>query len=61
MALQILEDDCTNCGVCEPECHVDAITEGEDAYEIDAAKFDECGEEDSAGVDVCPLDCIEPL
>ena len=35
MAL-LINEDCVNCGVCEPECPNEAISEGEDFYEIDA-------------------------
>ena len=59
MAMKIT-DECTNCGACEPECPNEAITEGDEFLEIDAAKCNEC--EDDGGepqcVDVCPVDCI---
>ena len=32
----LITDECINCGVCEPECPNEAISEGEDFYEIDA-------------------------
>ncbi|MBF0170424.1 MAG: YfhL family 4Fe-4S dicluster ferredoxin [Nitrospinae bacterium] len=59
MALMI-NDECVNCGVCEPECPNDAISEGDDIYVIDPAKCTECvGHYDEAQcVDVCPVDCI---
>lgn len=62
MALMIT-DDCTNCTLCEPECPTDAITEGEEIYEIDAAKCTECeGDFDEPKcVEVCPVDCCVPL
>ena len=41
MALTITED-CVNCGVCEPECPNEAITEGDDIYIIDCEKCTEC-------------------
>lgn len=41
MAFKITED-CNNCGACEPECPNDAITQGEDLYEIDHAACTEC-------------------
>ena len=34
MALMIT-DECINCDVCEPECPNDAISPGEEFYEID--------------------------
>lgn len=59
MAL-LINDECVNCGVCEPECPNEAITEGEDIYIIDPAKCTECvGHYDEPQcVDVCPVDCI---
>lgn len=59
MAL-IINDECVNCGVCEPECPNSAITEGDDIYVIDPAKCTECvGHYDEPQcVEVCPVDCI---
>ena len=59
MALMIT-DECVNCGVCEPECPNEAITEGDDIYVIDPEKCTECvGHYDEPQcVDVCPVDCI---
>ena len=59
MAMKIT-DDCTSCGVCEPECPVDAISEGEEIYIIDADLCVECeGHFDEPQcVEVCPMDCI---
>ena len=51
MAYQI-SDECINCGACAPECPVDAISEGDDKYVIDADKCIDCG----ACADVCPVD-----
>ena len=51
MAYQI-SDDCISCGACTPECPVDAISEGDDKYVIDADKCIDCG----ACADVCPVD-----
>ncbi|PTR14186.1 MULTISPECIES: YfhL family 4Fe-4S dicluster ferredoxin [unclassified Nitrosospira] len=59
MAL-IITDECINCDVCEPECPNDAISSGEEIYEIDAARCTECvgHYEVSQCVEVCPVDCI---
>ena len=59
MALMIT-DRCINCDLCEPECPNDAISLGEEIYEIDPAKCTECvGHYDQAQcVAVCPVDCI---
>ena len=59
MAL-FITDECINCDVCEPECPNEAITQGDEIYEIEAALCTECvGHfETSQCVEVCPVDCI---
>lgn len=59
MALMIT-DDCINCDVCEPECPNNAISQGEEIYEIDPNKCTECvGHYDEPQCQqVCPVDCI---
>jgi ferredoxin len=59
MALMIT-DECINCDVCEPECPNDAISLGDEIYEIDPARCTECvGHfETSQCVEVCPVECI---
>ena len=59
MAL-LITDECINCDVCEPECPNQAISQGEDIYEIDPSRCTECvGHFDEAQcVAVCPVDCI---
>ncbi len=59
MAL-LINDECVNCGVCEPECPNEAIYEGEDIYVIEPEKCTECvGHfEESQCVEVCPVECI---
>ncbi|TDP55983.1 4Fe-4S binding protein [Aminicella lysinilytica] len=47
-----ITDACIKCGACEPECPTEAITEGEDAYVIDAEKCIDCG----SCADACPVD-----
>jgi ferredoxin len=56
----IITDECINCDVCEPECPNEAITAGDEIYEIDPAKCTECvGHYDEPQcVEVCPVDCI---
>jgi ferredoxin len=56
----IITDECINCDVCEPECPNEAITPGDEIYEIDPAKCTECiGHYDEPQcVLVCPVDCI---
>jgi ferredoxin len=46
---------CIACGMCKPECPVDAITEG-NPYVIDAEKCIDCGACNS----VCPVDAPQP-
>ena len=46
-----ISDECIKCGACEAECPVQAITEGDAKYEIDADKCIECG----ACADTCPV------
>jgi ferredoxin len=59
MALMIT-DECINCDVCEPECPNDAISAGEEIYQIDPLKCTECvGHHDEPQCQrVCPVDCI---
>lgn len=59
MAL-IITDECINCDVCEPECPNEAITPGDEIYEIDPDLCTECvgHYETSQCVEVCPVDCI---
>lgn len=47
-----ISDDCISCGACEAECPVQAISEGENKYVIDADKCIDCG----ACAEVCPVD-----
>ncbi len=56
----IITDECINCDVCEPECPNEAITQGEEIYEIDRNKCTECiGHYDEPQCQqVCPVDCI---
>jgi ferredoxin len=51
MAYKITEE-CIACGACQPECPVDAISEGDDIYVIDPDACIDCG----ACADVCPVD-----
>lgn len=50
----IINDDCISCGACEPECPVQAISQGETKYNIDPAKCTDCGN----CVSVCPVSAI---
>ncbi len=59
MAL-LIEADCINCDMCEPECPNEAISMGAEVYEIDPNKCTECvGHYDEPQcINVCPIDCI---
>ncbi len=61
MALMIT-DECINCDVCEPECPNEAISQGEEIYEIDPNLCTQCvGHDDTPQcIEVCPVDCIIP-
>ena len=52
----VISDECVSCGSCEPECPVNAISQGENIYEIDPEKCTDCG----ACAAVCPVECIKP-
>jgi len=56
----IITDECINCDVCEPECPNNAISQGDEIYEIDPSRCTECvGHYDTPQcVEVCPVDCI---
>ncbi|OIQ91180.1 ferredoxin [mine drainage metagenome] len=59
MAL-LINEDCINCAVCEPECPNNAISAGDEIFIIDSSKCTECvGHfDESQCIDVCPVDCI---
>ena len=56
----LITDECINCDVCEPECPNEAISEGEEIYQIDPERCTECvGHHDEPQcASVCPVDCI---
>lgn len=56
----LINDECINCDVCEPECPNSAITQGDEIYEIDPDLCTECvGHFDEPQcIEVCPVDCI---
>ncbi len=53
MAFEITSE-CLACGVCMDECPVEAISEGEDIFVIDASECTDCG----SCSEVCPTDAI---
>ena len=60
MAL-VIDDECINCDVCEPECPNNAISQGKEIYEIDPELCTHCvGHYDEPQCQlVCPVSCIE--
>ncbi len=60
MAL-LIDPDCINCDLCEPECPNEAIFMGKEVYQIDPERCTECvGHYDKPTcISVCPIDCIE--
>ncbi len=50
----VIGEDCTSCGACADSCPVEAISEGDERYEIDADTCTDCG----ACVDACPVGAI---
>ncbi len=57
----LINEDCINCGACEPECPNEAISEGDPVYVVAVDKCTECvGAYDSPKcVEICPVDgCI---
>ena len=51
-----INDECIACGACEPECPVNAISEGDGKYIIDPSLCIDCG----ACADVCPVSAPVP-
>ena len=58
----MMTEECINCGVCEPECPNEAISEGEETFIINPSLCTECvgfhAKEQCA--EVCPVDCCVP-
>ncbi len=50
-----INENCTNCGACEAECPVGAISEQNGARVIDPDMCTECG----VCYDVCPAGAID--
>ncbi len=55
----IITEECINCAACEPECPNEAISAGDEIYDIDPDKCTECvGHfDESQCAAVCPVDC----
>ena len=52
----IITDDCIACGSCASECPVNAISEGDGKYVINADECIDCG----TCADACPMGAITP-
>jgi ferredoxin len=50
-----INDNCISCGACVGDCPVDAISEGDPIYIIDAEKCIDCG----ACQPTCPVEAID--
>lgn len=48
----VINDSCISCGACAAECPVEAISEGDGKYVINADTCIDCG----ACADTCPVD-----
>lgn len=46
-----ITDACVSCGACAAECPVDAISQGDEIFEIDADTCIDCGN----CANVCPV------
>lgn len=55
MAYEI-SDKCTKCGACKDTCPVEAISEGDKKFVIDADTCVDCG----ACAGACPVEAISP-
>ena len=51
---RVISDECVSCGTCIDECPVDAISQGDTQYVIDADTCVDCG----ACEDACPTGAI---
>ena len=49
-----ITDACVKCGACADQCPVEAISEGEETYVIDADVCVSCG----SCADQCPVEAI---
>ena len=50
----VISSECISCGACEATCPVEAISQGDDQFVIDADTCTDCG----ACVESCPVDAI---
>ena len=50
----VISEDCISCGACSEACPIDAISEGDTQYVIDADTCIDCG----ACAGTCPVEAI---
>jgi ferredoxin len=57
-----INEECINCGACEPECPNQAITPGESFFVINVDRCTDCvgSFESSRCAEVCPVDACHP-
>lgn len=53
----VISEECISCGACVAECPVEAISEGDGKYVIDAEICTDC----DACAAVCPVDAISQI
>ncbi len=51
----VITDECVSCGACSSTCPVNAISEGDGKFEVDAATCIDCGACEGA----CPTGAIK--
>ena len=51
---RVIGSDCVSCGTCSDSCPVDAISQGDTQYEIDADTCIDCGACEGS----CPVGAI---
>ncbi len=52
-----ITDECISCGLCQEECPVAAISEGDDKYVINPDLCTDCG----SCADICPVEAPIPI